>query len=441
MHDLVLRNATLVTLDSQDNIIEGDLGIDAGCITAMGAVAEKGHSEIDCAGKLVLPGFVQPHIHLCQTLFRNQADDMLLLDWLRTRIWPLEGAHTPDSLFASARLGIADLLLNGTTTLLDMGTVHHTQSIFEAIDAMGIRAIGGKCLMDQGELVPKSLVDPIDKALQENANLTERFHGAAQGRIGVATTPRFVLSCSKDLMREAGKYAQENNLLFHTHSSENQDELAAVQALYDGKNNIEALESLGCLSPQTVLAHCIWLNAHERQLLVENQTKVVHCPSSNMKLGSGFSPVPTLMNDGIEVGLAADGAPCSNNLDPFMEMRLAALIHKPAFGPKAMDAKTVLKMATLGGAKVLGLDKQIGTIELGKKADLISVRNNSIHNSPHAHVYGQLVYSCQSRDVCDVMVDGQVLVQDSQLTVASSEEIVSTAQSAWLKLKSQIDIF
>jgi cytosine/adenosine deaminase-related metal-dependent hydrolase len=324
-------------------------------------------TTIDCSGLVVLPGLVQAHIHLCQTLFRGLADDLSLEDWLAQRIWPLEAAHTEDSVYASAMLGAAELLLGGTTAILDMETVRHTGAAFEALEAIGIRATAGKCLMDAASN-PAALRESTDKALSESAELCSRWQGAAGGRLRYCFAPRFAPSCTGPLLRAVSDLAEKVGAVVHTHAAETPVELEIVKR-DTGHDEIAYLDSVGISGPRAALAHCVWVDKCIAP--AQQATNVVHCPSSNLKLGSGIAPIPEMLAAGCRVGIGADAAPCNNRLDAFAEMRLAALIQKPRLGPDALPAARVLELATLGGARALGLDAEIGSIDVGKRADLI----------------------------------------------------------------------
>ncbi|MBK8012835.1 MAG: 5'-deoxyadenosine deaminase [Deltaproteobacteria bacterium] len=384
---------------------------------------------VDCRGQLVIPGLVQPHVHLCQTLFRGAADGLPLLDWLRTRIWPFEAAHTASSMTASAQLGVLELLRSGTTTILDMGSVRHTEAIFDVCARAGIRATIGKAMMDVDHGQPAELCDETGRALGESTELADAWHGAANGRLRYAFAPRFVLSCSEDLLVQTSRVARDRGLLFHTHASENVDETALVRA-ERGMDNVAYLHHLGALHDHTVLAHCVWLTEHEKQLLAASGAHVVHCPSSNLKLGSGVAALPELLDAGVQVGLAADGAACANNLDAFMEMRLAGLIHNPRFGPGCLEARQVVEMATLGGARALGLESEIGSLEIGKRADVVVISPDQLHATPSQDVYSLLVYALRGHDVRDVFVDGVARLRGGILVDVDVGAVLEAAHDA-----------
>ncbi len=440
MANLVLENGFFLLNDGSGKLMRGCLRIENGRISALkkSITPKKGENRLNLNGRLVIPGFVHTHVHLCQTLFRNFADDLELLDWLKYRIWPFEASHTENSLYASARLGIAELLSGGSTTILDMGTVRHTDSIFEAAKEMGIRAFIGKCLMDH-ENNPKGLRESTRESLQENLELYERWHGQAGDRLRYASAPRFLLSCTENLMRELREFSKANGSLVHSHSSENRSEIEAVRKNY-GCENIEAFHRLGLASSKLVLAHCIHLSETERTILAETSTKVSHCPSSNLKLASGLCNVPELRKRGISVSLGADGAPCNNNLNIFQEMRLASLLQKPQHGPRSMPAREVFEMATIEGAKALGLKDDIGSIEVGKKADLACLDLSGPSNATDLSeknpelAYSALVYSSGPDSVMQTWVDGRLVYNNGRFSGGKSTEIVRLASLERKKL-------
>ncbi len=437
-----VTNAVLFTQDSKRRAVRSNLRIVDGrieAITTRSPRKSKKVQVVDASGLTVLPGFVQAHVHLCQTLFRNLADDMELLDWLSERIWPMEAAHTDETLNVSALLGIHELLSSGTTCILDMGTVRHTEAILDAVKKSGIRASVGKCLMDHPETTPDSLREPTRDAISEAKSLFNRWHGTENDRIRISYAPRFVISCTERLLTEVGRLAQEQDAIIHTHASENLKEIQRVKRLVNCEN-IEYLHQLGLTSSRLVLAHCVWLKPNEQALLQRTGTHVVHCPSSNLKLASGVADIPELRRRGINVALGADGAPCNNNLNMFQEMRLAALIHKPGAGPRAMRAQEVLDMATRNGAFALGWLSDIGSIEVGKKADLVALDLNAVENHLPATIPGDrvnpeliassVVYSTQPAHVRWTMVDGQTLYRAGRVTTIPAASLMKRVQAA-----------
>jgi 5-methylthioadenosine/S-adenosylhomocysteine deaminase len=427
---LLIRGGTILTMNDRLDVIEGDVSIRDGRIAAIGPSGADAHDQtIDASGALVLPGFVQTHVHLCQTLFRGYADDLALIDWLRSRVWPMESAHTPASLRASARLAACELLSSGTTTVLTMETVHDTDAIFEAVAETGLRAVIGKCMMDADVSVPARLLEPTQAAIDESLALHRRWHGAAGGRIHAAFAPRFALSCSRELLEAVGLLSAGCGALVHTHASEQQAEIALVEAR-TGRRNIEYFADTGLASERLCVAHCVWVNEAEQDILATRQVKVLHCPSSNLKLGSGIAPVAELRARGVSVSLGADGAACNNRLDMFEEMRLTAVLQAVRRGPGALPAREVVWMATREGARALGLEKEIGSIEPGKRGDVIVVELNRPHLVPGPDPYSTLVYAARGTDVRATVVDGQALVRDFRPIHLDVAEVVAEAQSA-----------
>ncbi len=388
----------------------------------------------------LIPGFVQTHVHLCQTLFRGLADDLLLLDWLQKKIFPFENAHNENSLSASAKLGINELLLGGTTTILDMGTLRFQEVVFEELINSGMRAYSGKCLIDENELYPVFQGETKNE-INETYKLAKKYHRTNNNKIFYGFAPRFVLSCSEELLKETKEMMKDfPGSLYHTHASENKTEVEEVRKRFN-KGNVEYFDSIGVLDDHTILAHCIHLNDNEKSILKQRQTRVAHCPSANLKLGSGIAPIPDYLNNGISVSLGADGAPCNNNMSIFTEMRHAALIQKPIHGPQVMDAHTVFRLATIEGAKVLHLENEIGSIEIGKKADLVLLNLNSYNNSvseDEKSIYSDIVYSANPNNVESVMVDGKWLVKDKESLLYEQEKIIEEGRSELKKLLSRV---
>jgi len=438
MNPTLIKLHGIVTMDSERRFLEG------GGILLSGNTIDKVltgnqlkelngfQGEVIDATKLVaIPGFVQTHIHLCQTLFRGLADDLELLEWLKLKIFPYEAAHNEQSMHVSSQLGIAELIRSGTTAIMDMGSVNHEDQIVQAIDETGLRAFVGKAMMDENDIYP-ALRESTKSSLSSTLKQAEQWHNTCDGRVLYAVAPRFVLSCTETLLREAYEMTKGfPGMLFHSHASESNHELEAVRrrCMMD---NVEYFDQIGVLQQNTCLAHCVWLNENEVHLLREKRAKVLHCPSANMKLGSGIARVPELLSKGVAVSLGADGAPCNNRLDMFEEMRLGALIQKPLHGPRATTAQTMFEMATLGGAKTLGLDRDIGSIEAGKKADLVFLDVARVWN-PSADptgdgIYSSVVYSCTPENVRSVMVNGKWLYKDGAHTTLDEEQVVCAAR-------------
>ena len=424
---LVIKGAIVITLDGEDHVFKGDVLVEGTRIAALGeSLSAEGAEVIDARGQVLLPGFVQTHVHLCQTLFRGAADDLALIDWLKKRVWPMEAAHTPESIYASARLGIAELIRGGTTCALTMETVHHTQHVFRAVDETGFRATVGKCMMNRGDEVPAALRERTEASVSESLALLDRWHGAAGGRIRYCFAPRFALSCSRELLERVARLAHERGVLVHTHASENRDEIQIVER-ETGRRNIEYLDEVGLARPNVVLAHCIHLNDDEMEILRRTRAHVAHCPSSNLKLGSGIARVTEMIERGISVSLGADGAACNNRLDMLTEMRTAALIQKALHGPEALPAGRVLRMATIDGARAMGLEAEIGSIEVGKRADLTLFDLDALRTVPCPDPVSTIVYAAESGNIRTVVIDGQVVMRDRELATLDEKAVIEEA--------------
>ena len=441
--DLVIGNATVITMNDRREVLrDAEILIQGGRIARVGA-PRKGRKRgvrrfIDARGKVVLPGLIHSHLHACQTLCRNHADGLELLDWLRERIWPYEAAHDAQSMRASADLTFLECIRSGATAVLDMGSVRHYDAVFEAARDAGLRLVGGKCLMDAGQGVPDGLAETTEHAITESLRLIETWHGTSGDRLRYALAPRFVLSCTEALLRKVGTLATARGVRIHTHASENQTECQVVREL-TGEDNVVYFDKLGLLGAHTTLAHCVWVNEVEQRLLKKTKTSVAHCPSANFKLASGTAKVPELLGQGINVGLGADGAPCNNNLDIFVELRQAALIHLPRTGPTSLSAMQALELATLNGAKALGYEGEIGVLKEGARADLISVDLSAAHATPNSSdPVATLVYAGQSQDVRDVIVDGQILMRDRQLLTLDDAAIRANARASSARLMRQL---
>ncbi len=432
MSAVLLRGASRILKSGPEwEDARGDVLIEGERIAAVGGdlgkPAESVRARIvDARGLVILPGLVQSHVHLVQTLFRGLAENLPLLPWLTTRIWPLEATHDEASVAASARLSVAELLLGGTTTILDMGTTHHHDAVFRVLEETGIRAASGKAMMDDGEGVPTGLLETTLDSLRASFDLAERWDGTAGGRLRYAFAPRFVLSCTEDLLREVVRLTK-GRFLLHTHAAESSAEIAVVERI-KGKRNLHVLADLGFLGPKACIAHCVWVSDEEIDLLARTETNVLHCPRTNLKLGSGVAPVRKLLDRGVRVSIGCDGAPANNTLDMFGEMREAGLLSAERGGPGVLSAAQILTMATRTGAEALGWGDRVGRIEPGFDADVITVDLETTHAAPTEDALTALVYSAKSSDVRHVLVRGEMLVEGGRLTRIDPAEIVRNAR-------------
>jgi 5-methylthioadenosine/S-adenosylhomocysteine deaminase len=308
-----------------------------------------------------------------------------------------------------------------------METVNHTEEVFKVVEEAGFRATIGKCMMDAGHDVPQALHEETRRSIEDSLALLEVWHGQANGRIRYCFAPRFALSCSRELLKRVAELARERSVIIHTHASENKNECALVEE-ETGLRNVTYLDSLGLSGRHVVLAHCVHLDAAELQTLAATQTNVAHCPSSNLKLGSGIAEIVPMLEAGISVSLGADGAACNNRLDMFTEMRTMALLQKALHGPQVMPARQALHMATSAGAHALQLENEIGTLEPGKLADVSVINLNVLHSSPDADdPISALVYSAQACDVRSVLIGGQLVMRDRELLTIDEKSLLREA--------------
>jgi cytosine/adenosine deaminase-related metal-dependent hydrolase len=431
--DLVIRDGLLLPMVSDGKYFKGEISIRGGRINAVsqGSTDEVDATPVlDATGAAVLPGFIQGHVHVVQSLLRHQADGLELLDWLRLRTWPYEAALDGDGVEAAAELGIVELLCGGTTTALDFGTTHDHDRVFRAAERLGIRLVSGKTHMDIGDGAPSALLEDPDRSLAEAAALGQHWHGAAGGRLRYAVAPRFALSCSSALLRGCADLARANGWLLQSHAAENRDEVAEVRTR-SGVGNIEYLDRHGLLGDDVVLAHGVHLDEAEVRRLANTRTKICHCPGANLKLGSGIADVPGLLETGVSVVLGADGPPCNNRLSIFHEMSLAATIHGLRHGPAALDPWAVLAMATREAAEALHMGTEIGTLEEGKAGDVVVVDLDEWSALPGGDPASRIVFGGGPHMVRHVVVAGQPLVVDGQLVDVATTDLRHRIDGAW----------
>ena len=428
-------------------VIHGDIFINDGKIIRLGDCEGIIASEtIDASDKVIIPGFVQSHVHLCQTLFRGTADDMSLLQWLRDRTWKLEAAHDYETAYASAWLGCMELIRSGTTCVGVMSSVQNADADAQAMFDIGIRGKFGKAMMDFRVLppelgnLPKPFQETREQSIEESTALINKWHNKDNGRIQYLFTPRGILSTSEELLRDLKELSTKLNIGIHTHACESKTETQRVIE-QRGLNEIKYLHSLGLTGEKLMLAHCIWIDDEDIEILKSTKTNVLHCPSTNLKLGSGIAPIVELLNQGIIVSLGSDGAPANNNLSAFNEMRIASLMQKGILlDPTALTADDTLRMATLNGATTLGLRDQIGSIEPGKKADLVVLNLNKPHTVPHPDLTSTIVYAANQNNVETVLVDGKIILYNGNFVNFDEQKALSDCRRSSEKLinRSQI---
>jgi 5-methylthioadenosine/S-adenosylhomocysteine deaminase len=411
-YDLVIHNGTLVTVnESFDIISNGLLCVKAGKLERVETLPAHqtppaATEIINADGGLVMPGLVSSHTHLPMTLFRGLADALPLDTWLNEHIFPAEGAYLqPDNVRWGTLLACAEMLLSGTTTCCD-GYFFEDQ-VAAAVDASGMRAILAQGVID---FPAPGVPDP-----KQNLEAPRAFIAKWQDASALITPSVFCHSaytCSGETLKKAKGLSRLAGLRFQIHAAETREECRQIRQSYN-TTPIAYLDRLGILDENTLLVHCVWLDDADIELIAARKACISHNPESNAKLAAGIAPVPRLLEAGIVLGLGTDGCASNNNLDLLHEMDIAAKIHKAATNdPTTMDARTVVEMATIGSARAIGLDHQIGSLEVGKQADVIIIDNCGPHLTPIYHPASHIVYSVKSTDVRDVVVAGRILVRD-----------------------------
>jgi 5-methylthioadenosine/S-adenosylhomocysteine deaminase len=422
-----------VVADSETVIADGAVVVSGSRIEAVGersAVAPRYADHEHQSYDVLLPGLVGGHVHSVQSLGRGIADDTELLDWLFDYILPMEASLSAEEMEIAAKLGYLEMIESGTTTCVDHLSVAHADEAFEAAGDIGIRGVLGKVLMDQRS--PDGLLEDTQAALDESERLIRQYHGSFDDRIRYAVTPRFAVSCSEACLRGARELADAyDGVRIHTHASENRREIETVEA-DTGMRNIHWLDEVGLTGEDVVLAHCVWTDESEREVLAETGTHVTHCPSSNMKLASGIAPIWDYLDRGINVALGNDGPPCNNTLDPFTEMRQASLLGKvDRLDPTATPASDVFEMATINGARAAGFD-ELGAIREGWRADIVGLSTDLTRATPLHDVLSHLVFAAHGDDVRFTMVDGTVLQEDGEVTAIDAEAVRREASEVGL---------
>jgi 5-methylthioadenosine/S-adenosylhomocysteine deaminase len=447
MSRLLLEGGTLVGLAERDDVRPStDLYAENGTIAVVGAEARAVAARagdpverIDARGRWILPGFVQAHLHLCQTLLRNGPEDLELLPWLAFHVWPGEAAHDPETLGVSARLGLSECLASGVTAVLDMGTVRHSDALFRAAARAGIRYCGGNVLMDDPRTAPEELRVPAEEGLAETRRLHADWHGRERGRLRVAVQPRFAVTCTDELLRGAARLAAEEGLTVHTHASESRAECDLVRER-SGLENLAYLDVVGLLTASSCIAHGVHTREPEWRLLSERGASIAHCPSSNLKLRSGVCPVVPMRRAGVRVALGSDAAACNDRLDPFLEMRMAALLPRTLDPSDNVSAFEALRMATWDGARALNLPGLEG-FQPGGRADFVILDPGagwSLPEGSEAEPYAAIVYSMGRENVSATIVDGVVRYRAGDATVGGLKPSTEEVRGAVRTLKARM---
>ncbi|ASJ01610.1 amidohydrolase family protein [Thermococcus gorgonarius] len=415
---ILIRNGYVIYGEDFE-IVKADVLIEGNSIAEVRkGINESADTVIDASGRVVSPGFINLHTHSPMGLLRGLADDLPLMDWLQNHIWPREAKLTPEYIKVGAYLGALEMIKTGTTTFLDM--YFHMDAVAEAVLDSGLRGYLSYGMIDLGD--PEKTEKEIKEALREMKSI-EKLNSE---RVQFVFGPHAPYTCSIALLKEVRRLASEHNRLITIHVSETMAEIGQITERY-GKSPVVLLDDIGFLGSDVIIAHGVWLDSRDIQILARNGVTVAHNPGSNMKLASGVMPLQKLINAGVNVGLGTDGAASNNNLDMLEEMKLAALLHKVHnLDPTVADAKTVFKMATLNGARALGI--KAGIIKEGYLADLAIIDFNQPHLRPINNVISHLVYSANGNDVETTIVDGKILMLDREVLTLDEEKILDDAE-------------
>lgn len=432
--DLIIKNGTILTMDSKNSILEnGFLAIRGDSISDIGTgdiPSIKATKIIDAKGGLVLPGLVNGHTHAAMTLFRGLADDLPLMQWLENYIFPAERNMDAEFVYTGTQLALAEMILSGTTTFCDMYLFE--EEVAKAAKKAGVRCLAGEVLYD----FPSPNYGSVENGLEYTESLIQKWRD--DPIVSIAVEPHSLFTCSPELLMASNELALKHRVPLIIHVAETLNEVSEIKRKY-AKTPIEHLDSLGLLGAHLIADHCVHLGQSEITKMAEHGVKVVHNPESNMKLASGIAPIPELIKQGVTVGLGTDGCASNNNLDLFSEMDTAAKLHKVhAMDPTAVDAVTVLRMATIEGARALGLQDITGSLEIGKKADVIVIDTHKPHLTPMYNATSHLVYAASGNDVTHSVINGKLVMEDRKLLTLNLDEVIAHSREKSVQVKSWV---
>lgn len=435
--DLIVAGGTVVTMDAQKRVIDdGAVAVRGDSIVGVGTASQidsqfDAPRTIDAHNDLVLPGFINGHAHATMSLFRGIADDLALDEWLHKYIFPAEARNvTPDFVTWGTKLGILEMLRSGISTYADM--YYFEDQVARATKDAGMRGVLGETIIDFP--VPDNKT-PAD-ALRYTQNYINHWKG--DPLITPAVAPHSIYTCSQKTLQESAALARRNGVPILTHLAEARFELEQSRRQHNA-TPVGYLERIGFLGSDVVAAHCVWMDAADIATLVHFGVGCTNNPSSNMKTAAGVMPVPQMLSAGLAVGIGTDGAASNNNLDMFEEMDLAAKLQKIThMDPRALPAEQVVEMATIGGARALHIEKEIGSLETGKKADMILIDTTAPHATPMYNVYSELVYAMKASDVKTVIIGGRIVMQDRHMLTLNEPEILAKAREYQKKVSASL---
>ncbi len=424
--DICIKNGFIITADETCSTLKGCVHVTNGIITYVGADSDApqfaAQRTIDAKGGIIAPGFVNTHTHIPMNLFRGYANDMALMDWLENAIWPAEEKLTGDDIYWGSMLGMAELIAGGVTCFNDMYNF-----VFDTVKAAsdsGMRGVVGATIIDFGT--------SVDERLAQADELFECVKNYE--RIEAAIAPHSEYTVSTKSYEKVVKAAQKLNSRIHVHVSETKGEHEGCIAR-NGQTAIARLNDLGVLDFPTMAAHCVWVSDSDMQIMAEKNVGVMSCPQSNLKIGSGIARISKMMSQGITVSCATDGAGSNNNLSMMEEMTLIAMLQKGTnYDPKLIPAKTAVQIATINGAKVIGQQHKIGSLEVGKQADIIVIDTSGPRYCPNENLLNHFVYSGSDSDVALTMIGGEILYENGHFSRIDIEEVMAKANSAAKRL-------
>lgn len=436
--DLIVRAAHIVTMDAEGTVIEdGAIAIDEGVILAIGSAADiearyAATETLDGEQRIAMPGLVNGHSHAAMTLLRGVADDLALMDWLQNYIFPAEVEFVdPEFVRIGTELACWEMIRGGTTTFVDM--YYYPDTIADVVDSCGMRALISATVIDQRSPDAENAADSIAKG----NGFIERWQGR-NSRITPIFGPHANYTLDAEQLKATRAAAMQYGAPISIHVSESPFELQYSQDTY-GTTSIELYESIGFFEGPTIAAHVVWPTENEIAILAEREVGVIHNPTSNMKIASGISPVAEMLEAGVRMGLGTDGAASNNDLDMWEEMRLAAFLQKvDRMDPEVLPATAVLGMATSGGATAVGLGDSVGSLEVGKRADLIQVAFEDVHHVPTYDVTSHLVYVSDEQDVASVVVDGKVLMKEREMLTIDTERVAAEATALAARIQAAL---
>jgi cytosine/adenosine deaminase-related metal-dependent hydrolase len=432
------HNAVIISMDEQRRIWQkGAIAVEGNKILSVGREEDvlplfPEAERINVHQNILLPGLINCHVHMAQAMLRGMADDLDLMPLVMGRFWPLQAQYSAKEGVISAKLCLTEMLRSGTTTFIEAMLAHNygTDGIASAILESGMRGIISKIVMEASthSLLPERLIQNRQESFQDAYDTYKKWNGVDE-RLQIWLAPRWTGSFNPSLLEEVAQYKQNHNMSITMHFAESQEDVDIIREK-TGLQPVEFLNKIGVAGSKMVLIHGTYLNEHDIEVMAETNTRLAHCPLSNMKCAMNYAKVPQMLDNGVTVGLGTDGGPCNNTYDMFLEMRAAALLHKDrSQDPKVLPAEKALEMATIKAAEVLGLDKEIGSLEVGKKADFITLNMQQAHLTPSLNPVSTVVYAANGNDVDCVVIDGKEVVKHGKVLTIDEKSVLEEVRT------------